>query len=186
LTLKDKLGIIAAAFEHHPIREEVERMSDTLQVGSPAPAGDGMTIDEKVQSLGAFRGQWSVLFFYPRAHTSGCTREAQAFNALLDSFEALDAQVIGVSTDKAGTLAKFRDKHDFRFLLLSDADKEISTAYGTLKEHGKSSNRVTYLIDPEGTVRAVWPMVKVDGHAEAVLARLEELQGEGAGQPALG
>jgi peroxiredoxin Q/BCP len=140
-----------------------------------------MTADESIQSLDGFRGRWIVAFFYPRAHTSGCTREAQAFNALLDQFEALNAAVIGISTDKPGTLAKFRDKHDFRFLLLSDADKEISTAYGTLKEHGKSSSRVTYLIDPEGTVRAVWPNVKVDGHAEAVLARLEELVGGAAG-----
>ena len=155
-------------------------MNDTLQVGSPAPACAGMTVDESIQSLDAFRGRWLVLFFYPRAHTSGCTREAKAFNALLDQFEALDAAVIGISTDKPGTLVKFRDKHDFRFPLLSDADKEIATAYGTLKEHGKSSNRVTYLLDPDGTVRAVWPKVKVDGHAEAVLARLEELVG-GAG-----
>jgi peroxiredoxin Q/BCP len=139
-----------------------------------------MTLDEATQALDAFRGQWLVLFFYPKAHTSGCTREAQAFNALLYRFEALDAAVIGVSTDKPSTLVKFRDKHDFQFQLLSDADKEISTAFGTLKEHGKSSNRVTYLIDPEGVVQAVWPRVKVDGHAEAVLARLEGLVGGAA------
>jgi peroxiredoxin Q/BCP len=87
--------------------------------------------------------------------------------------------VVGVSTDKPGTLAKFRDKHDFRFPLLSDADKDIATAYGTLKEHGKSANRITYLIDPTGVVRDVWPKVKVDGHAEAVLTRLKELAGGG-------
>jgi peroxiredoxin Q/BCP len=139
-----------------------------------------MTADEMVQNLGDFRGRWLVLYFYPKAHTSGCTREAQAFNGLMERFQELDAEVIGISTDKPSTLAKFRDKHDLRFPLLSDADKEISRAFGTLKEHGKSSNRVTYLLDPEGTVRAVWPKVKVDGHAEAVLARLEELVGGAA------
>jgi len=55
--------------------------------------------------------------------------------------------------------------------------KEVAVAYGTLKDHGKSANRVTYLIDPEGVVRAVWAKVKVDGHAEAVLARLKEMAG---------
>jgi peroxiredoxin Q/BCP len=90
----------------------------------------------------------------------------------------LNAAVVGVSTDKCGTLAKFRDKHDFQFVLLSDSEKEVATAFGTLKDHGKSAERVTYLIDPEGVVQAVWPKVKVDGHAEKVLARLRELDSE--------
>ena len=150
-------------------------MSEIVQVDSLAPAFQGVTAEESPLTLKDFQGRWLVLYFYPKAHTSGCTRESQAFNALLGDFEALNAAVVGVSTDKAGTLAKFRDKHDFRFSLLSDADKEIATAYGTLKEHGKSANRVTFLIDPEGVVQAVWPKVKVDGHAEAVLARLREL-----------
>jgi peroxiredoxin Q/BCP len=119
-----------------------------------------------------------VLYFYPKAHTSGCTRDGQAFDALLDQFASLNAAVLGVSTDKPATLAKFRDKHGFRFTLLSDSEKEIATTFGTLKEHGKSANRVTYLIDPDGLIQAVWPKVRVDGHAEKVLARLRELVGE--------
>jgi peroxiredoxin Q/BCP len=152
-------------------------MSELLLAEATAPEFAGVTADESSLSLDDFRGRWLVLYFYPKAHTSGCTREGQAFNALLDEFQALNAAVVGVSTDKAPTLAKFRDKHDFAFPLLSDSEKQISTAYGTLKDHGKSANRVTYLIDPQGVVRAVWPKVKVDGHAEAVLARLKELAG---------
>ena len=152
-------------------------MSELLQAEATAPEFAGVTADESSLSLDDFRGRWLVLYFYPKAHTSGCTREGQAFNALLDEFQALNAAVVGVSTDKAQTLAKFRDKHDFAFPLLSDSEKQISTAYGTLKDHGKSANRVTYLIDPQGVVRAVWPKVKVDGHAGAVLARLKELAG---------
>ncbi len=152
-------------------------MGDLIAVGAPAPPFRGQTAEEMPLALEDFRGQWLVLYFYPKAHTSGCTREGQAFNALVDEFKALNAAIVGVSTDKPGTLAKFRDKHGFRFTLLSDAGKEIATAYGTLKEHGKSANRITYLIDPEGIVRAVWPKVKVDGHAEKVLARLKELTG---------
>lgn len=153
-------------------------MSDLLKVDVPTPDVQGLTAENTPLSPSDFRGRWLVLYFYPKAHTSGCTREGQAFNALLDEFEALNAAVVGVSTDKPGTLAKFRDKHDFRFPLLSDAEKEVATAYGTLKEHGKSANRVTYLVDPEGIVRAVWPKVKVEGHAEAVLARLRELSSD--------
>jgi peroxiredoxin Q/BCP len=150
-------------------------MAQLLQEGAQAPSFHGQTADGSSLASGDVESRWLVLYFYPRAHTSGCTREGQAFNALLDQFETLNATVIGVSTDKHGTLAKFRDKHGFEFVLLSDAEKEISAAFGTLKDHGKSANRITYLIDPNGVVRAVWPKVKVDGHAEQVLAKLKEL-----------
>jgi peroxiredoxin Q/BCP len=153
-------------------------MAELLSVGAQAPSFQGQTAEDSALALTDFQGRWLVLYFYPKAHTSGCTREGQAFNAVLEQFEALNAAVVGVSTDKPGTLAKFRDKHDFGFILVSDAEKEISTAFGTLKDHGKSANRITYLVDPEGTVRAVWPRVKVDGHAEMVLARLRELVSE--------
>jgi len=153
-------------------------MSELLQVGMPAPQVGGLTAEESVSTLSDYQGRWLVLYFYPKAHTSGCTREGQAFDALLDQFASLNAAVLGVSTDKPATLAKFRDKHGFRFTLLSDTEKEIATTFGTLKEHGKSSNRVTYLIDPDGLIQAVWPKVRVDGHAEKVLARLRELVGE--------
>lgn len=150
-------------------------MSSILAVGTQAHQFEAFTAGNTLLKLSELQGHWLVLYFYPKAHTSGCTREGQAFNALLNEFEELNAVVIGVSTDKPGTLAKFRDKHEFRFILLSDSDKGIATDYGTLKDHGKSANRVTYLIDPMGVVRAVWPKVKVDGHAEKVLARLGEL-----------
>jgi peroxiredoxin Q/BCP len=159
------------------VGEEVVIVSSLLPVGTPAAQFQALTASEAQLVLSDFQGRWLVLYFYPKAHTSGCTREGQAFNGLLGEFEALNAVVVGVSTDKPGTLAKFRDKNDFQFALLSDSQKEISTAYGTLKDHGKSANRVTYLIDPEGLVRFVWPRVKVDGHAEAVLAKLREMAG---------
>jgi peroxiredoxin Q/BCP len=153
-------------------------MGELLQVGAPAPQVGGLTAEESILTLSDYQGRWLVLYFYPKAHTSGCTREGQAFDALLDQFALLNAAVVGASTDKPATLTKFRDKHGFRFTLLSDSEKEVATAFGTLKEHGKSSNRVTYLIDPDGLVQAVWPKVKVDGHAEEVLARLRQFAGE--------
>lgn len=152
-------------------------MKDLLSTGDAAPQFRAVTADEDTFDLADARGKWLVLYFYPRAHTSGCTREGQAFQALLAEFEASNALVAGISTDKPTTLARFRDKHGFGFPLVSDAETSISAAYGTLKDHGKSSNRVTYLIDPGGAVAAVWSQVKVDGHAEEVLARLRELGG---------
>jgi peroxiredoxin Q/BCP len=154
-------------------------MAELLAVGDKVPGFVGQNANEESLSLAGFEGKWLVLYFYPKAHTSGCTREGLAFNSLLEDFRALNAEVVGVSTDKPGTLAKFRDKHDFEFQLLSDQDKEISTVCGTLKDHGKSTNRVTYIIDPDGVVGAVWKSVKVDGHAEKVLARLSDLSGAG-------
>lgn len=152
-------------------------MADLLPIGETAPTFRTVDAAGVPFDLGDARGQWVVLYFYPKAHTSGCTREGQAFQALLDDFQALGAQVLAMSTDRPATLARFRDKHGFRFPLLSDAETDVAAAYGTLKDHGKTSNRVTYLIDPAGSVAAVWPRVKVDGHAEAVLARLMELAG---------
>ena len=152
-------------------------MNNLLPVGARAPLFQALTAGDAWLTLNDFKGRWLILYFYPKAHTSGCTREGQAFNALLNEFEALNATVVGVSTDKPGTLAKFRDKHGFHFTLLSDSEKSVATDFGTLKDHGKSANRVTYLIDPEGTIAAVWPRVKVDGHAEKVLAQLKELTG---------
>jgi peroxiredoxin Q/BCP len=153
-------------------------MGELLQVGMPAPQVGGLTAEESALKVSDYQGRWLVLYFYPKAHTSGCTREGLAFDALLDQFASLNAAVVGVSTDKCGTLAKFRDKHELQFVLLSDSEKKVATAFGTLKDHGKSANRVTYLIDPDGVVQAVWPKVKVDGHAEKVLAHLRELASE--------
>ena len=100
-------------------------MGELLQVGMPAPQVGGLAEEESVLTLNDYQGRWLVLYFYPKAHTSGCTREGQAFDALLDQFELLNAAVVGVSTDKPATLVKFRDKHGFRFTLLSDTEKEI-------------------------------------------------------------
>jgi peroxiredoxin Q/BCP len=157
--------------------QEVALVSNVLPVGSPAPEFQGPTDTESPLGLGDFTGRWLLLYFYPKAHTSGCTGEGQAFNSLLGKFRKLNADEVGVSTDKPGTLAKFREKHDLQFALLSDSGKDIATQYGTLKDHGKSASRVTYIVDPEGTIAEVWPRVKVDGHAEKVLTRLRELTG---------
>ena len=131
-----------------------------------------------------FRGKWVVLYFYPRAMTSGCTREAQDFTELKDEFEALGATIIGISPDKPEKLKRFIDEYGLKILLLSDPDKKVIKAYGAWgkkKRYGKEYEgliRSTFLINPEGKVLKSWKNVKVKGHAKRVLATLKSFKEE--------
>jgi peroxiredoxin Q/BCP len=131
--------------------------------------------------LSALRGQTVVLYFYPRDNTPGCTREACAFQASMAKLRSAGAVVLGVSPDSLESHAKFRKEHGLRFDLLSDPDKKVATKYGAWGEklmYGKKVTgmiRSTFLIDAGGTVRKVFPRVRVDGHADQVLAALKEL-----------
>ncbi len=150
-------------------------------IGQPAPdfclpGGDGGEV-----CLHDLRGQWVVLYAYPRDNTSGCTLEARLFSDALDAFGARNATVIGVSPDSPASHARFAAKHALRHRLLSDGDHAVLAAYGAWKEkrlYGKTvlgTERSTFLIDPAGVVRAVWRKVKVPGHPDAVLAALGTL-----------
>ena len=119
-------------------------------------------------------GKYLVLYFYPKANTPGCTREAQEFTALVPQFRSLDAEVIGVSPDKPEIQAKFVAGKSLAVTMLSDRDKALAREFGTLKENG-GILRSTFLIDRTGIVRAQWKKVKVDGHAETVLKTLRAL-----------
>lgn len=119
-----------------------------------------------------------VLFFYPKADTPGCTKEACAFRDASKKIEAKGATVIGISMDTVEKQAKFRDKYDLNLPLLSDAKKQIVSAYGVYKEknmYGKKVmgiERTTFLIGKDGIVKKIFPKVKVDGHIEEVLEAL--------------
>ncbi len=121
-----------------------------------------------------FAGRYLVLYFYPKANTPGCTREAQDFTALLTEFHKLDAEVVGVSPDRPEMQAKFVEKRSLKVTMLSDPDKTLARAFGALKESG-GILRSTFLIDRTGIVRAEWKKVKVDGHAHEVLETLRAL-----------
>ena len=152
-----------------------------LELGKKAPAFTLADATGKRRTLGEFAGRWVVLYFYPKDDTPGCTREACDFTAGLASFEALDATVLGVSPDTPASHAKFAARHDLKVTLLSDPDHGTLEAYGAWGEktlYGKKSVgviRSTVLVDPKGKVAHHWRKVKVDGHAEAVRARLAEL-----------
>jgi len=149
-----------------------------LNVGDPAPdftlpRNGGGTI-----SLADLRGRKVVLYFYPKDDTTGCTAEAIAFTGLLPQFEAAGAVVIGVSPDTVAKHDKFAAKHELGVILASDQSTEIAAAYGVWKEkrmYGRTYmgiERSTFLIGADGLVSAIWPKVKVAGHAEEVLAAL--------------
>ena len=126
-------------------------------------------------------GKNVVVFFFPRADTSGCTKEAVAFSGLMADFAAADCEVIGISKDSAAKKGKFRAKHGLTCELGADDATDICEQFGVWVEksmYGRTYmgiQRATFLIDDTGTVAAVWPKVKVAGHAEDVLARAQAL-----------
>lgn len=131
--------------------------------------------------LADLRGKPLVVFMYPKADTPGCTKEACAFRDLAAEFERRGARVVGLSADAVKSQAKFVQKYGLTMPLLADPDKAVLVPWGVWgekKNYGKTYEgivRTTVLMDAAGVVRHVWSPVKVDGHADAVLARLDEL-----------
>lgn len=152
-----------------------------LTPGQPAPDFALATDGGGTVSLGRFAGRKLVLFFYPKADTEGCTREALAFSALASAFAAAGTAVVGVSADPVRALDRFKAKHGLSVPLASDESHAVLAAYGVWAEksmYGRKfmgTVRTTVLIGPDGRIVRVWPDVKVAGHAEAVLAAAEAL-----------
>ena len=131
-------------------------------------------------TLADHAGRWLVLYFYPKDSTPGCTTEGLDFNALLPEFEALDADVMGVSRDSVKSHDNFCAKQGFRFPLVSDADEALCRAFDVIREKNMYGRKVlgiersTFLIDPEGRIARAWRKLRVPGHADAVLEALKE------------
>jgi len=132
-------------------------------------------------SLADYAGQKLVLFFYPRADTPGCTREAIDFTRLKDAFADQRTAVLGVSADTVKAQESFRDKHQLAVPLMSDENHEMLEAYGAWGEksmYGRNFMgiiRTTVLIGADGRVARIWRNVRVDGHADEVLAAAAEI-----------
>ncbi|MCU0893746.1 MAG: thioredoxin-dependent thiol peroxidase [Rhodospirillales bacterium] len=126
-------------------------------------------------------GKRTVLYFYPKDDTPGCTKEAQAFRDMIEAFQQAGVAVVGVSTDSVASHQKFKAKHGLNFPLLADQERTLAEAFGVWVEksmYGKKYmglERASFLIDEAGVVREVWRKVKVPGHADAVLAAAKAL-----------
>ena len=164
-------------------------MSDVIEIQEQQPApdftlpaigSDGVVKEGKVQ-LSALRGHTTVLYFYPKDDTPGCTAEACSFRDANHEMQKRGIVVLGVSADDIVSHQKFADKYGLPFPLLADTDKTVSQRYGVWKEKsmfGKKYmgvNRETFLIDKEGVVRKIWHKVKAEGHAQEVLDTIMSL-----------
>lgn len=146
-------------------------------VESPTlPATGGKNL--KLQDL---RGQPLVLYFYPRDHTPGCTREGQDFGELYPEFRKIGCRIVGVSRDSLKTHENFAAKHEFPFPLIADTDEKLCRQFDVIREkymYGKKVmgiERSTFLLDAEGRVAREWRKVRVPGHAREVLDAAREL-----------
>jgi peroxiredoxin Q/BCP len=150
------------------------------EIGDSIPDLSFTLGDGKTASFADYANRWLVLYFYPKDNTPGCTTEGIDFNSLLPKFRRAGAEVLGVSRDSQKSHANFCGKHGFRFDLVSDADESLCKAFGVIQLKNMYGKKVlgivrsTFLVDPDGVIRAIWRPVRVPGHADAVLAALKQ------------
>lgn len=150
----------------------------TIKVGDQAPDFTLPTETENTVTLSQLRGNKVILYFYPKDHTPGCTKEACDFRDNHARLQQKGALVFGISKDSAKTHSKFIAKHALPFSLLIDAKADVCEAYGVVNKKnmlGKSFlgiERSTFLIDEKGKISAIWRKVKVPGHVEQILNEL--------------
>jgi peroxiredoxin Q/BCP len=155
-------------------------LNRTIAVGKPAPA---FTLESTSGpwSLGDAAGANVVIYFYPRDNTPGCTEEGVSFTGAYAQFKKLKTQIFGISPDTVQSHEKFKKKMGFPFELLSDPEQRVCKLYDVIQEksmYGKKYmgvERSTFLVDAKGVLRQEWRKVKVNGHAEAVLAAVKAL-----------
>lgn len=150
-------------------------MIDLLTIGAPAPQFTALSSTGNPVSLADYRGKYVVLYFYPKDDTPGCTKEACGFRDSYQEFEQNNVVILGVSKDSVASHQKFQNKYQLPFVLLSDEDLAICKAYhawGQKSMYGRKYDgifRVTYLIDPEGMIKQVFPKVDPVLHAKEML-----------------
>ena len=156
-------------------------MGRELAAGAKAPAFRLARDGGATVSLADFKGRNLVLYFYPKADTPGCTKEAIAFSRLRSAFAKAGTEILGVSADPIPAQDKFKSKHKLTIALASDEAKAMLQAYGAWGEKSMYGRkfmgviRKTFLIDSRGRVARVWPKVRVPGHAEEVLEAAKAL-----------
>lgn len=152
--------------------------ADELTVGSVAP--DFILKDQnfKTHTLADYKGQWVVLYFYPKNDTPGCTTEACSFRDDIYQIKALNAQIIGVSLDDSESHEVFAKKYNLPFTLLADTEAEVAKAYGSLLNLGiiEFALRQTFIIDPNGLIQKIYRDVEPEGHSGQVITDLKTLR----------
>ena len=152
-----------------------------IDSGKKAPAFRRNDQDGTTHKLSDYAGRPLVIYFYPKDDTPGCTQESCDFQAGLPKFKRSKAVVLGASILDEKSKAKFAAKHGLKFPLLADADHAMAERYGVWQEKNRYGRkymgivRTTYLIGPDGKVARRWDKVKVDGHANEVLAAVRDL-----------
>jgi peroxiredoxin Q/BCP len=144
-------------------------MATMLQQGQQLPDVEFVTEGGERLSAGDLEGEKTVLYFYPKDDTPGCTKEACAFRDRMADYERADIRVYGVSLDSPESHRRFREKYNLNFPLLTDEGGRAADALGVLRESGKSANRVTFLLDSGGRIARVYPEVSPETHADEIL-----------------
>lgn len=139
-----------------------------LQLQSKAPDFNLVDQDGQSHSLSQYKGQYVLVYFYPKDDTPGCTKEACALRDAKTDFATAGIKVLGISADSVDSHKKFADKYGLPFTLLSDPEKKVISQYGALPE--LDGKRISYLLDQEGQVLRVYPKVDPAFHAEQILA----------------
>ena len=152
-----------------------------VEIDQPIPPFVAQATNETQVTRESLNGKQTVLYFYPKDNTPGCTTQGQGFRDLHDAFLAANTQVFGVSRDSLKTHENFKAKQAFRFELISDKDEALCQLFDVIKLkklYGKEYlgvDRSTFLIDETGVLRQAWRGVKVPGHVEAVLQAAQAL-----------
>jgi thioredoxin-dependent peroxiredoxin len=153
-----------------------------LKIGRVAPLFSLLDQDEQTHTLKTERGKWVLLYFYPKDDTPGCTTEACTIADIYKDFKRMGVTVFGMSKDKPKSHKKFAEKYQLPFTLLSDPTMETMAKYGAAVEkkmYGKTvrgTNRISYLINPEGKIAKAYPEVDPANHALELLADIKQLK----------
>ena len=145
-------------------------MANLPQQGQPLPEIDLTAEDGSRVGRDDLAGRRTVLYFYPKDDTPGCTKEACAFRDRMADYGEAGIKVYGVSLDSPESHREFREKYNLNFPLLTDEDGRAAEALGILRDNGEVANRVTFLLAPDGSVARVYPEVSPETHADEILA----------------
>ena len=144
-------------------------MANLPQQGQPLPEIDLTAEDGSRLGREDLAGQKTVLYFYPKDDTPGCTKEACAFRDRMGDYGEAGIKVYGVSLDSPESHREFREKYNLNFPLLTDEDGRAAEALGILRDNGEKANRVTFLLAPDGNIAKVYPEVSPETHADEIL-----------------